>query len=88
MKWVGVIKRLPKDDFVRAFQRWVEHGEKCVCIYGGLMDWCKFCWTCVSTFGQGEVLLDWCMYCSTNVSSVGLVEVLLDWCTVSFVGLV
>ncbi len=37
-KWEGVIRMLSKDDFARAFQRWLERCEKCIGISGGYVE--------------------------------------------------
>jgi hypothetical protein len=33
-KWEGVIRALSKDDFTKAFQRWLERCKKCIQING------------------------------------------------------
>jgi histone-lysine N-methyltransferase SETMAR len=37
-KWEGVIRSISKDDFTRAFQRWLERCEKCVRINGSYVE--------------------------------------------------
>jgi histone-lysine N-methyltransferase SETMAR len=37
-KWEGVIRTLTKDDFARAFERWLHRCEKCVRIGGGYVE--------------------------------------------------
>ena len=34
-KWEGVLGTMSKDDFARAFTRWLEHCKKCIRINGG-----------------------------------------------------
>ena len=37
-KWEGVLRTLSKDDFARAFTRWLESFEKCIRISGGYVE--------------------------------------------------
>ena len=37
-KWEGVLRMLSRDDFARAFRRWLEHCEKCIRINGGYVE--------------------------------------------------
>jgi hypothetical protein len=37
-KWEGVVRMLTKDDFARAFERWLERCEKCIPIGGGYVE--------------------------------------------------
>jgi hypothetical protein len=37
-KWEGVIRTLNKDDFAKAFERWLEHCEKCIRIGSGYVE--------------------------------------------------
>jgi histone-lysine N-methyltransferase SETMAR len=37
-KWEGVVRTLTKDDFARAFERWLERCEKCIRIGGGYVE--------------------------------------------------
>jgi hypothetical protein len=37
-KWEGVIRTLSKDDFARAFERWLERCEKCIQIGIGYVE--------------------------------------------------
>ena len=37
-KWEGVLRTLSKDDFARAFTRWLERCEKCIRINGGYVE--------------------------------------------------
>jgi hypothetical protein len=34
MKWEGVLRRVSREEFAKAFVRWFERCEKCICIDG------------------------------------------------------
>ena len=38
--WVGVIRKLSKDDFTTAFDKWLHRCEKCIQIQGSYVEKC------------------------------------------------